>query len=240
MAEHHVLPVSDHRSPTKVYPLANGDTSQLYPSRPRVHYGMKRWAKLTALPILIIAATISLTALVCILMYFTLGPKLPVLFINSASASNLSTANTSLRANWDINLTFKNSDRLWEISLDFVDCIVFYQDEDFSLAVNHSVLGPDAKPVKVKKMKETTMNVKLSTGDHFSSSNNVLNKINDDIRSGKVVFNLSVRARTRFEGVSWLWWTEGGTIIYVCMDLNVGFKDEKGVGFLTGETPVRC
>ncbi|KAJ0111745.1 hypothetical protein Patl1_03643 [Pistacia atlantica] len=240
MEEHHVLPVSyHHRSQTKVYPLSNSDTSQLHPSRPRVPCGTTRLAKLTALPILIIATAISLTALVCILMYFTLGPKLPVLFINSMSVSNLSTTNTSLRANWDINLTFKNSDRLWEIYLDYVDCIIFYQ-EDFSLAGNHSVLGAGTQPFKVKMMEENTMNVKLETGDSVFSSNKVLSKINSDKTNGQVIFNLSVRAKTRFEGVSWLWWTEGGTIIYVCVDLNVGFKDEKGVGILIGEIPISC
>ncbi|KDO40068.1 hypothetical protein CISIN_1g036189mg [Citrus sinensis] len=241
MEENEIIQNSAHRCPSKVYPLTTGDISQLPPSRPPhyQHFQIKKLPKLIIITLLVVAASISLTALICILMYFTLGPKLPSLHLDTFSVSNFTIGSTNLIAKWDFNLTFKNPDHLWQIYLDYIECIALNHDH-FPIAINHSV----SPPFKVKPMKKSTIHVQLATGDSLIFLNHqLLQKINSQRRNGRmVVFGLAVRAKTRFTGVSWLWWTEFANLMYTCLDLKVGFKglSDSDVGMFIGRLPKQC
>lgn len=93
-------------------------------------------------------------------------------------------------------------------------------------------------------MKESTIHVKLASEDSLIFLNHqLLQKINNErINGGIVVFGLAVRAKTRFTGVSWLWWTEFANLMYTCLDLKVGFKglSDSDVGMLIGRLPKQC
>ncbi|KAJ0027678.1 hypothetical protein Pint_36152 [Pistacia integerrima] len=151
-------------------------------------------------------------------MTSSLGPKPPLVQINSLTLSNFTVSNTKLAAQWVANISVYNPNVAMELSLERIESMIFYKEND-ALAIT-SVDGFD---LEVKEGKNLKMKFATSgyEGDQPIVEYPVLRDIEDAKKNGMVRFSIRLSIWTTYKAKYCFAWRRRFLVNPYCLGLNV-------------------
>ena len=179
----------------------------------------------------------SVGCLIVTIMWFTLRPGSPTLWLNSLSIPTFFvSSNSTLTAKYDVGFTFKNPNQIWNIVLGGIEVIIFYK-KPYTLATTTV-----NKAIHLGMEKEKLVEAKFEEGEQWYWGESILEDIRRDFKDGNVSFHLNIRASVACHGSRWALssWRENGAVLYSCVHLKVAFNATTGGGNLLGFLPRQC
>ena len=205
----------------KVHPcddIIDDDDPYLHPPQPNVPSSSNIITRFASTLAVIFFVIVSVVCMIVTIIGLTHRPRNPNLWLNSLSIPTFKTSNSTLTAKYDISFSFKNPNRMWKISFEEIEVIVFYE-ERYSLAA-----ASVAEAFQLGMEKEKLVEASFGEGAQWSWGNTVLEDIRRDLRKGIVSFNLYVEAKVACYGAQWMWMRGQGLQIYSCLDVDVHFN----------------
>ncbi|XP_052198675.1 uncharacterized protein LOC127805888 [Diospyros lotus] len=161
-----------------------------------------------------------------LLTWLVFGAHLPTFHVESMKVPSFNISNDLLNAKWDANITVKNYNSKMELTFDYFEGIIVYDDMILGLA--------RVQPFRVGIKKETSFNIKLSTqnGDQESLAGNYQDLVGDR-KEGVLYFDLRMIAETSVR--SGLMVRRRVLLKVFCEDLEIKFAGPNGPGALVQE-----
>lgn len=175
-----------------------------------------------------------LSALFSVITYIVVRPKQPVFHLASFSVTNFNVSNAVLMASWEAKVTVENPNEKLRAYFNRIESYVYYEEPENYLAFNSESEGPVSVDVKTN----TTITLRASMIDNEQPDKSVLDKIEDERKSGLVSFGLGIRLMGTFKSSSW---TLLERMQVSCEDIKVTFGPESTTGTLaTSDKPKEC
>ncbi|KAJ7943932.1 Late embryogenesis abundant protein, LEA-14 [Quillaja saponaria] len=226
------LPIKTPNRSAKVHPCNISENDfHLHDSRLEEPRGTASGAVWKLFFFLMASITICCSLIITV-AWFTLRPKNPAMLLDSFNIPTFNLSESTLTADYNLDVTFKNPNRLWDIYFGNIEFYMYYQV--------HSLCGTTVKDFKLAKKKEETLNASMEQGGYWFWNNSVLNNFRVDYRTGMVSFHVEMATRLSFQGVWWLWWTEQGYVEYSCSSVNVSFENGTGGMPIVDTMPMLC
>lgn len=169
-----------------------------------------------------------------VIMWIVIRPEIPSFQVDNFSVSNFNALPPNIfTANWDANVTVRNSNTKLKVFFYQIQSFVYYEDDELLASSFLQPFSMDIKTTEAMKAKFWA-----NSTDQIIVETDVVDKLAKDRTTGTVRFSLRMVLWTTLKSGSW--WTRHTTMRVYCEDLQVGFVGATGNGNLANGQVMDC